>query len=214
MKSRRSPKSRSLHVIDDLDTLRVLADPLRNQILEAVLLEPMTVKRIAQRLGLAPNKLYYHVNLLEEHGLIEVVDTRMVSGIVEKTYRAVADSYTVDRKLLSSRTEQGRESILTTLTAVIDATREDLLRSLEARYGEPDEEGKHQPSRVMLNRSQKRLTRAEARRFLRRLRRLTEDFDEATEPQADEEQGTQTFALTVAFYPSFYFAEEETTDDS
>ena len=33
-----------------------------------------------------PNRLYYHVNLLEEHGLIRVTDTRLVSGIVERTY--------------------------------------------------------------------------------------------------------------------------------
>ena len=76
--------------ISDLDTLRVVADPLRNQIVELLIMEPQTVKQIAERLGLAPSKLYYHIGLLEKHGIIEVAETRMVANLQEKDYRAVA----------------------------------------------------------------------------------------------------------------------------
>ena len=75
--------------ITDLESLKVLADPLRLSILE-YLMKPSTVKRIAEKLGKPPTKLYYHFNLLEQHGLIQLVDTRVVSGIIEKHYQATA----------------------------------------------------------------------------------------------------------------------------
>jgi DNA-binding transcriptional ArsR family regulator len=199
-----------LHTITDLEALRVLADPLRNHILEILIKDPLPVKQIAGRLGLAPNKLYYHVNLMEQHGLIEIVDTRMVSGIVEKHYRAVALNYEVDPELLSPTTEAGRESIDTALTGTLDATRDDIRRSLEARYFDLDHGAEPKPRKMMVTRHAKRLPEAEANRFLRRLRKLAKEFEEAPEPEPD----AQTFALTIAYYPSFYFAEDEHADES
>lgn len=205
----KSDRQASLHVIDDLDALRMLADPLRSHILELLIIEPLPVKQIAERLGLAPNKLYYHVNLLEQHGLIEVADTRMVSGIIEKTYRAVAESYTVDSQLISPRTEQGRESLFATVSAVLDATRDDLLRSLEARYAAGGPDAAHPARTAMVNRSQKRLSQTDAKRFMRRLKRLVDDFDKADEPEPE----AQTFGLTIVCYPSFYFPEDDTQSE-
>jgi AcrR family transcriptional regulator len=48
-----------------------------------------TVKELAEALGVPPTRLYYHVKILEHAGLIEVVERRMVSGIEERTYRAI-----------------------------------------------------------------------------------------------------------------------------
>src|SRR4051812_17141092 len=86
----------ALHMIADLETLRVIADPVRVQILEASVMEPRTVKQIARLLGIPATKLYYHINMMEEHGLLRVVGTRLVSGILEKQYRATAMSFSFD----------------------------------------------------------------------------------------------------------------------
>src|SRR6476659_4332264 len=91
-------------VIADLDALRVIADPLRIQILQVTAEEPRTVKQIAGMVNIPPTKLYYHINALEEHGLLRVVSTRLVSGILEKQYRAAAMSMRFDRRLLASGT--------------------------------------------------------------------------------------------------------------
>lgn len=72
-------------MIEDAETLRVLADPLRLRIRE-LMVRPCTVKQVAAVLGIAPTKLYYHINLLEKHKLIVVVAARVVSGIIEKQY--------------------------------------------------------------------------------------------------------------------------------
>ena len=82
--------------IDSLETLKVLSDPLRIQLVAAIRArneqaELATVKYLAERFDRSPKKLYYHINLLEKHQLIEVADTRLVSGIVEKDIIAASD---------------------------------------------------------------------------------------------------------------------------
>lgn len=76
--------------ITNLETLKVTADPLRMRVVELLRQAPATVKELAAALRVAPKSLYYHVNLLDKHGLIRVVDTRLVSGILEKRYQATA----------------------------------------------------------------------------------------------------------------------------
>ncbi len=89
------------YLVTSLETLKVMADPIRLHILEHLVAKPMTVKELAKRLGTTPTKLYYHINLMEEHGLIKVVSQRIVSGIVEKQYRTRAKSFDVDKSLLA-----------------------------------------------------------------------------------------------------------------
>ena len=46
---------------------------------------PPAVNQVAGKLGLSNSRLYYHFNLLEKHGLIEVVETHMVNNNQEVT---------------------------------------------------------------------------------------------------------------------------------
>jgi DNA-binding transcriptional ArsR family regulator len=100
-----------------------LADPLRNQIIETMMDEKHTVKQVADKLGLAPSKLYYHFNMLEQNGLIEVVETRMVANMVEKHFRATFSEIEIDPNLISTGTEEGKEIVNTLITSTIDTTR-------------------------------------------------------------------------------------------
>jgi DNA-binding transcriptional ArsR family regulator len=198
-------------MIQDLETLRLLADPLRTQIIEILVQEPLTVRQVADRLGLTPGKLYYHVNLLEKHGLLVVVETRMVSNMLEKVYRSVSDDFDVEPSLLSFTTDQGKESLRSIFAGTLDATREDLARSLEARAFNLEHRGaQQQPRKVILNRDIARLTEEQAEKFADRLEQLIKEFgsqDQAGKPGAED---LQTFALAVAYYPSYFYQEEET----
>src|SRR5664279_480371 len=112
-----------LHTITTLDALKVFSDPLRQQIIEALLDGAKTVKQIASELELAPTKLYYHVNLLEEHGLIQVTETRIVSGIIEKHYTAAAHEYYIERSLLTPGQNSGNEGLEIAFDAMIEPIR-------------------------------------------------------------------------------------------
>src|SRR5689334_15395153 len=106
-------------VITDLETLKVISDPLRLQIMEVVQHNSRTVKQIAAELDIAPSKLYYHINLMEEHGLIHVTDTRIVSGIIEKQYQAAARNLRVNHSLLSPNKEAREQVFSDTISAMI-----------------------------------------------------------------------------------------------
>jgi DNA-binding transcriptional ArsR family regulator len=198
--------------ISDLDTLKVLADPLRHQILEVLTRETLPVKEIGARLGLTPGRLYYHVNLLEKHGLIQVVHTKMVSGIQEKHFRVSALDFEIDRGLLSQTTSQGRESIHSVLAATLDATRDDVLRSVEARFFELDRGAEEKPRNVIISRHKGNLTEAQVADFQARLVALVEDIEQAQNAAPEQGEGLHPYALLLAFYPSFYYSEAEGTE--
>lgn len=191
-------------LIADLETLKVVADPLRTQILELLTVEPLTVKHVAERLGLATSKLYYHVNMLEKHGLVRVVSTRVIANVIEKQYRAVAIDYDVDPALLSFSTESGQANINTLVQVTIDATRDDLLRSFQARAFGLEQGAPTQPRRAVITRQLSRLPEDKAEAFRSRLEALLREFGAAD----GADSGAQAYALTIAFYPSFYFSDE------
>ncbi len=115
-------------VIDDLETLKVLADPLRLRIRE-LMVRPSTVKQIAAELEIPATKLYYHVNLLEKHGLITVVDSRLVSGIMERVYQVAAYRVQVAPQLLT-RSQEDSDSLERPIRNVFDSVCQDLLDGL------------------------------------------------------------------------------------
>lgn len=188
--------------VSDLETLRALADPLRVQVMELLDGQMLTVKQVAEKLGLAPSKLYYHFGALEKLGLIEVAETRMVANMLEKTFRSNAELLDIDPALFKFSKEGDNEPINILLSSTIDATRDDLLRSLQARQFQLEQGADETPRRIIINRvvssvSEKRITE-----FQERLVKLIQEFEaeDAASKPAD-----QPYALTVAFYPSFYF---------
>jgi len=124
-------------VIQDIETLRAISDPLRIRLLE-LMAQPQTVKEIAAQLGVGKTKLYYHLNLLEKHGIIRVARTRVVSGIIEKSYQVAAFSFRPAKELLL-RGDEGKAHGVAIVESILDATRADLTHSLntgQAALGE------------------------------------------------------------------------------
>src|ERR1700752_5178596 len=76
------------YTLEDLEQIKVLADPLRLRVLEAFG-EERTTKQVAELLGEKPTKLYHHVDALQRVGLITLSRTRQNRGTVEKYYLAV-----------------------------------------------------------------------------------------------------------------------------
>jgi predicted ArsR family transcriptional regulator len=186
-------------VIDDLETLKVLSDPLRMQIAELMSHQPRTVKQVAKELGTTPHKLYYHVKLLEDHGLIRVVETRLVSGIVEKHYQITAKEIVVADGLLSVRKPEGKSDIEGLISSILDGTKADFIRSLRVRTeGEVPIEERY---RSHITREMAKLTRGQAEAICTKLEELVKEF-EAYDDEPEQDQ-RQKYALTTIFYPSF-----------
>lgn len=204
------------YIITDLETLRVIADPMRLQILETLAAEPMVIKDIADRLGLSPSKLYYHINLLEKHGLLRVVETHTVANIIEKVYSLVAESYDVDESLLSfgSASDEAKDALRAMMTSTLDATREDILRSLEARSLALESGAVEKPRKMTLVRQMATIPDDLAEEFFNRLAALVKEFEASDGKSAAEGDTSQTYGLLIGFYPTFYFSEGQNTGES
>jgi DNA-binding transcriptional ArsR family regulator len=200
------PERSNTFLVRDYDTLKVIADPLRAQIVELLLREPLNVRQVADRLGLAPSKLYYHFGLLEKIGLVVVADTRQIANIVEKTYRLAAPNIEVEPSLFNFNTQAGQDNLNTALVATLDTTRDDVLRSVQARYTALESGTPPRPRNMMLSRVLSRISDERADEFKRRLAALLQEFD-----TADSDASAQTYALMVAFYPSFHYRTDPPT---
>jgi len=187
-------------VIADLETLRVLADPLRLSILE-YLMKPGTVKRIAQKIDKPPTKLYYHFNLLEKHALIQMVDTRVVSGIIEKHYQASALAYRVDSRLLTPGAAEFEEGLELTLSSILADTKNEITDSLRDRAINPDAE-QAEARHYTLAQSRMRLTTEQFREFNRRLYALVKEFEGGVSEANAHNPDAHLYKLLHVFFRS------------
>lgn len=72
------------------EQLRAVSSLTRHRVMAVIRFEPATITQIAERVGLAKGSSSYHVRLLEKAGLIKVVRTRKVRGVVERYYGMAA----------------------------------------------------------------------------------------------------------------------------
>lgn len=192
-------------IIRDMETMRVISDPIRAQIFEALIHQSQTVRQVAEKLGMSASKLYYHFNMLEKFGFIFVQDTRQVGNLIEKIYAVTSQTIDVDPNLFSFPSGEHNEQLLTIVRDTIDATREDLLRSLQARFYALEQGEPPKPRRLLLNRLRSNLSDEQAARLLTKIEELLNEFEQSDEKESPD---NQSYSLMVAFYPSFYFPAE------
>ncbi len=92
-----------------METVAVIEDPLAAEAslhpvrarLLAELVEAQSATGLAGRLGLARQKVNYHLRTLEEHGLVELVELRRKRGTTERVMRATAGSYVISPAALA-----------------------------------------------------------------------------------------------------------------
>jgi DNA-binding transcriptional ArsR family regulator len=90
-----------VEVIEDPAAAVVALDPVRARLL-AELVEPASAGALAHRVGIARQKVNYHLRALETHGLVELAEERRRGGIVERLMRSTAASYVVSPAAVDS----------------------------------------------------------------------------------------------------------------
>lgn len=172
--------------VNDLEQVRLLADPLKLRIIQAFAAGPRTTLQVAESLGENVTRLYRHVDALLAAGLIEVTGEQKKRGTVERSFQAVARRFEADHTLFTAD-----DSAMATARDLLRAGEEELLGAL-ARAGADDV-----PLVMRL-----RMQGSPAR--IRHLRRALEEWVEAAQ-ESDEEaedegdESAQAGAL-IAFY--------------
>lgn len=117
-------------------TRRAMSDPLRVRIREVLATGEKTVKQLGSDLGIEPNRLYYHLRILEHAELVTVAGTTASGRMVEKVYATTSESFANELS--------GEDPIdkITFFHALLDATKADLTdviveQARQAQAGEP-----------------------------------------------------------------------------
>jgi DNA-binding transcriptional ArsR family regulator len=88
-----------IQVIDDPAAATVALEPIRSRLLSE-LAAPASAATLATRVGLARQKVNYHLNALEAHGLVRLAHKRKWGGLTERLLVATAASYVVSPSAL------------------------------------------------------------------------------------------------------------------
>ncbi|HLI52529.1 MAG TPA: winged helix-turn-helix domain-containing protein [Thermomicrobiaceae bacterium] len=169
-----------MYVLQSMEELRTLANPLRIQILDRLIEAPRTVRDIGAMLGINSTKLYYHVGELEKVGLVRLVHTEVQSGIQLKYYRAAALYYHVTPAMLHlDGDRKGPSAGAEYLASAVEIGAHELRRSMaDGTIAEHDEA-------FIVSRRTMRMSPAAAERFRERLTEIDLEFRRLEEPEGD-----------------------------
>ncbi|WP_042420807.1 winged helix-turn-helix domain-containing protein [Streptacidiphilus anmyonensis] len=173
---------RDVRIVEDVETLKALSDPLRLSILQAMSGAPAdrswTAKELARELGEPQTKLYRHLKHLEETGLILVAETRLVSGIVEQRYAAAQRRIELSRGFLASSAageSEERDAALGLVNSALTSFERELADALRSGRVRLDDADERRRPMVMIADFRLAADRAEAYRM--RLRQLIDELN-------------------------------------
>ncbi|GAA2160659.1 ArsR family transcriptional regulator [Humibacillus xanthopallidus] len=92
---------RDIEVIESAEAATTALDPVRARLL-AELAVPASAAGLAARVGIARQRVNYHLKALESHGLVELFEERRHGGITERLLRASAAAYVVSPAAVSA----------------------------------------------------------------------------------------------------------------
>ena len=91
---------REVLVLRDLECIKAIAHPRRIDILKIFDEIPLSAKQLSQLLDEPHAKINYHIKTLYKVGILELVEEKIKSGIVEKYYYPSAKNIVIDKKVL------------------------------------------------------------------------------------------------------------------
>lgn len=176
-------------LIERVDELRVLADPTRLRIFEALREAPASARGLARRFGLKPTALYRDFARLEKAGLIELAEECKRRGVTERLYQPAAERLRVDRKLAMGK-QRSVETVLAAMSTILQVTAEDI----QAAASDPSRP-LADPQRMELGTLVVRTSPAKALQLMRHVRKLIELAN------ACDGTGEQRVRLTLGLIP-------------
>ncbi|MBL7649616.1 MAG: helix-turn-helix transcriptional regulator [Candidatus Hydrogenedentes bacterium] len=91
----------ALEIIENPHAAAVALDPIRSRLLSE-LAEPASAATLATRVGLTRQKVNYHLNALQAHGLVKSASQKKWGGLTERLLVATASQYVVSPVALGS----------------------------------------------------------------------------------------------------------------
>jgi len=181
-------------VITRLEQLKAMADPLRVRIVEAVTHRDLTVAELAKKVGQPVGRLYHHVDLLLEAGLIVVTRRIKKRGTEERRFRAVARDIVVDDRIfaVSPPSDQDPGALVEVSRAFFAGLGDDLAQAADAGAIVQTDPVR----RVFLEQQELGLTAAQYQELCRTLDRWIDQAKGMSRPQA-----AARYRVAVTMFP-------------
>ncbi|MGL5827122.1 MAG: ArsR/SmtB family transcription factor [Nocardioides sp.] len=161
-------------VLTRADQVRALAHPLRTTILGLLTERAASVAELAEAARRPKSTLAYHVGVLHDAGLLQVVHTRRVRAIEERFYGRAARTITI---------------------AVASPGAEPLVDFNDFEVAAGESQPAHEQGRLWAFLRHARINEEQAGEFWERIRDLVAEFDQL--PRT----GDQTYGLAAGIYP-------------
>ena len=97
---------KDVHVLNSLEEINVVSDPIRLNIIMNLGLTPRAAQDLSDTMGVSRSKIHYHLKILEENGIIEVVDTELINGITQKYFLPVAKAFIPNSEIFNKNLEK------------------------------------------------------------------------------------------------------------
>jgi DNA-binding transcriptional ArsR family regulator len=130
-----------VQVIEDPEVATVALEPTRARLLSE-LAEPASAATLAARVGLARQKVNYHLKALEAHGLVKQTEQRKWGGLTERLLVATASSYVVSPAALGPVASDAGKRIDKLSASYLVALGARMVREVGALVRRADTEGK------------------------------------------------------------------------
>ncbi|MCD5415231.1 MAG: helix-turn-helix domain-containing protein [Clostridiales bacterium] len=123
---------KEIFVLRELEQLRAISHPYRVEVLESFSHEePRSAKQIAEKLGEPHAKVNYHIKNLLNVGILNLVEERVKSGIIEKYYLPAARVIVIDRNFLNNTDEDVIRSLNQVSVSIFEKISTDFYRAVE-----------------------------------------------------------------------------------
>jgi DNA-binding transcriptional ArsR family regulator len=132
---------RDIHVITDPAAAAVALDPIRCRLL-AELATPASAATLAAQVGLSRQKVNYHLNALESHGLVQLAEQRKWGGLTERLLVASASSYVVSPSAMGRVAVDPTREVDRLSASYLIALGARIIRELSALVRRAEESGK------------------------------------------------------------------------
>lgn len=175
----------------------ILSDTTRLEIIE-LLMKSRSVRELADEMGVPRTRLYHHMNLLEEAGMIRVVDTRPSGAQTEKVYQVAAYFFQPSPEYLD--TAEPREKAQAVLTSIFAATEADFVRAVTE--GKASLEDRASRRKLQIRRGLLLLDEAQLHDFITELEAVYEKYDIDNDALDELPDDAQVVATVSLVYPS------------
>lgn len=96
---------KNVYEVKTKEQLKVISDPFRMSIIKTFLKseKSMTLKDVADILGVAPSKVHYHAKKIIAFDMLVLDYTKEINGIIAKYYKSGYDSYQINYSELDEK---------------------------------------------------------------------------------------------------------------